>query len=189
MDILFYNFEWMGVNVFLACLAVIFGYLAIQIKNEILKIIFSIFWIIFIPNTIYLITDIRYLSDQFIQSDLLIKFILIIQYLVLSLIGVISYFSALYPIEGYLKRKYKNLDLILLMIGVNFIISFGVFLGRVQRTESWDILLNPIKVVTDITKSLNSPDLLIFLIPFSILINFIYFYLKNLSKGLRFRLL
>ena len=61
----------------------------------------------------------------------------------------------------------------------NFLVALGVVVGRVQRTNSWEAVTDPIKVLKDFINVLNSPDLISLVILFGILNNFLYFTLKR----------
>lgn len=152
MDILLYNVGWMVINIFLAFVAVISGFALLKFKNFGLKIVFFLIWITFIPNTIYIVTDIIHIFDQFNEVSSLVKSILIFQYFILEVAGIVSFVASVHVFEKMLdlsplkKRKIATTSLIILL---NFLIGFGVVLGRIERTNSWEIFIDPRKVLND----------------------------------------
>lgn len=183
MDILFFNTGWMLYNVSLALIAVIFGILTYKTRSLFIKIFFGIIWILFLPNTIYILTDIEHLFEDIGKTSGLIQVFLIFQYLLLMAGGIITFLYGLYPFEKMLNlsKKLKHNTKILIII-MNFLIAFGVVLGRVQRANSWDLLFDTQKVISDSLHVIYSKQLLFFFLFFAALCNIIYFYFRNYVK-------
>ncbi len=183
MDIFLFNFVWMGENVGLALLGLLFCILFLRTKNSFFKIIFFISWVLFVPNTIYLVTDIHYLPEQLIKADILFKIILIIQYLVLIGLGVAIYIASVYPVEIFFQKNKRDKAYTGLLIFLfNFLIAFAVAIGKIQRTESWDIIINPTRAFFDFYKSASSSPLMLFVIVFGLVLNILYFYIIRTFK-------
>jgi uncharacterized membrane protein len=171
----------MAYNIFLALIPVFLGWLLYSAKNKIMKIILAIAWILFVPNTIYIFTDILHFFGQIISVDIFGAVILILQYAVLFISGFLTYILSLYPIEKMLikrkKKERKNVEL--LIIGINFLIGFGIVLGRVHRLNSWDIIMEVGKVATVAMEMVTSLKMISLVILFGLLANFIYFLFKK----------
>ncbi len=184
MDVFWNNFSWMFINISLAILPLIFLALAFKVKNKILKGTFFIFWFLFFPNTIYLLTDLQYLPGQLSKFDPRLDLFLIGQYFSLALIGVVTYIYSLRPVVGFLVKNYKKIkkekwNLIIMIF--NFMVSYGVFLGKIQRTESWQVFTSPLTVLTQVNNSLHDPNTFTFVFLFGVLINIIYFFSASLQ--------
>lgn len=182
MQIVYENFLWMGLNVALAILGVSLGWLYYFIRKPLISLIFLILWVLFIPNTIYLITDLQHFLKQWDGALTSIKPVLIIQYALLFSFGLITYLLSMYPIdkifeELHLKKKDHIRFLIILFF--NLLIAFALVLGKFQRTNSWYIFTDPQQVYKDSISVLINPSLLILVFIFGIFINLIYFGLKN----------
>lgn len=167
------NFHWMTFNILLALLAVLLSWLFYKAKKGIIKIIFLITWLIFVPNTIYIFTDILHLMRQVNKMNLFGAIILFTQYAALFITGFLTYILSLYLIE----KKLKHLRF--LIIGINFLIGIGILLGRIHRLNSWDIILNMEKVGNATIEIISSPKLISLSILFGLLGNFIYFLFKK----------
>ena len=179
MDIILYNFEFLFFNLFLALIAVLFGYLMLRVKPNVFKTLYGFIWLIFLPNTIYLITDVSHLYEDWPKVDLIFKLVLIVQYALFAIAGIIVFIYAMYFFERLLEKKNKKNRkpaILLIMVILNFIVGFGVILGGIQRTNSWDIFINPIRVINDSLEILNSPYLLKLSLMSGVLFNVIYFY-------------
>jgi len=159
MDIVLYNVVWMTVNIFLAFVALVSGFALLKFKSLTLKILFLLIWITFIPNTIYIVTDIAHLFDQFNKVSFIAKPVLFLEYFILEAAGIISFVASVHVFEKLLYLspvKKKKILVTFLIILLNFLIGFGVVLGRIERTNSWEIFIDPVKVINDSRNVLSS---------------------------------
>lgn len=182
MGILAFNTVWMLWNIFLALVGVFFGWLMIRSTSTRVKMLFGFFWLLFVPNAIYIVTDIIHIPTQFSKIDSLLIIPLFLQYLILEISGIVTFVISIYffEITLCLKRfRLSKLLVIFIIIVTNFIIGFGVVVGRVQRTNSWDVFLNPGRVIDDAYNIVINPNLFIFTIAMGIISNIVYFSLKN----------
>lgn len=176
------NTAWMIWNIALAIIPVFFGWKLYRAKNIYSMIIFAFIWLLFVPNTIYIITDIKHLPGDLATTEKINDIALIIQYIIFEIAGVSTFILALYPVELLLlkqTRKIKKTLRVICMILLNFIISFGVAMGRVQRTNSWDIIIDTRRVIEDAFRTLSSERIMFFVIIFGLFTNIIYFSLRN----------
>lgn len=177
MDIIISNLAWMSFNVILALIPIVFGIIMYQNKNIIVKAVAGLIWFFFLPNTIYLTTDIinflkdvKRISGVFLAIDLAL-------YLFLIVIGVITFIMAIDPFERMLfKDKSKkiieqNLPIIYVL---NFFVGFGVVLGRIHRLNSWDVFVDTQRVIFYSLETLRSLKLMILVFAFAILSQFVY---------------
>lgn len=173
----------MSYNLTLAYLAVAFGWLAYTIENRFIKCIVGIFWLLMIPNTIYILTDIQHLPRQFAVFDsVLLQVLLLFQYALLFIVSIIAFVLALYPFEKTLTKlpkQYKKIPVFLMLIAMNFLIAYGVVLGRIQRTNSWEVFTNPGKVIQDGLQIIYSPLLLTWVFFFGLLSLTLYIFCKT----------
>src|SRR5690348_13756185 len=150
MMILLNNVSWMGWNVFLALISPLFGWLVLIVRQKVLKVACALIWFLFLPNTLYLVTDLYHIIWQWHQMHFAGQIALALQYLTLELIGLVTFLLALYPVEKTLLRSswLKKKSLIpLFIIMTNFFIGLGIVLGRVQRINSWDVIVDIPKVI------------------------------------------
>ena len=176
MPIILFNYDWMIYNCYLACLAVGLGYLALRSKGILLKSLFGLLWLLFLPNTIYLFTDLEHLVYQWhlVRPSVLPLFLF--EYLFLEVIGIITFLLSFLPFEKLLRKVnfFKHRETVMLII-FNFLIAFGMVLGRVERINSWQVFTQPVKVFNSAINVFISPDLLGLTVLFGLLCNFVYF--------------
>jgi len=180
MPIILFNDGWMIYNCYLALLAVGFGFTYLQVKGKFMKVFFGILWLLFLPNTIYIFTDLEHLIFQWNVVFLHIRYLLIAQYIVFEIVGIISFLLAVIPFEQIIQKVkvFKNKKLPILIV-FNFLVAFGMVLGRVERINSWEVFTSPVKVISSAIHVFSSVDLLGITILFGLFCNFVYFLFRN----------
>lgn len=186
MPILWENVGWMGFNIVLALIAWVLAYLGFVRKYPTrVRVVLWVLWLLFIPNTVYVLTDIMHFSGQFILMRVDQWFWLILEYSLLYAIGIVSYFGSLYLFEKYLgqqKWARRNHSLrIVIVCGLNLLIIIGVMMGRIQRTNSWDVFTQPVRVASDFMRVLTSLEIVFTGLIFWLLTTMLYFLLKKLA--------
>ena len=182
MIVILFNFSWMFFNLILAFIAVCLGFLFLFTANKLEKSIYAFFWLLFLPNTAYLYTDLINLIHQWGRYNNSERLVLLFQYGALEIMCVITTVLALYPFERYIlgsnhiKRRISPTNAIIL---INFVVGFGITLGRVERINSWDLLFALDKVLGAGFRIISSPRLLLLTILFGLISNFIYFLFRR----------
>ena len=107
------------------------------------------FWVLFLPNSPYLITDFIHLEtgEPTIWIDLLILFVFALSGLLLGVLSMIDVF-------GYLQQGNNPKLANAILLGISFLSGFGIFLGRFLRFNSWDIIARPLLLFECLYKSL-----------------------------------
>lgn len=110
-------------------------------------------WLLFFPNAPYILTDLFHLR---LNSNMPKWFDLI---LILSFAwtGLIFGYLSLWDIEKLLSKYLSQFWISLISVSLLFIGSFGIYLGRYLRWNSWDILNEPFYLIYDITDRLVNP--------------------------------
>src|SRR5207248_1183184 len=109
--------------------------------------IFGLLWLLFLPNTIYIFTDLEHLIDQWPLLHPFFRIPLLLQYIFFELVGIVTFVIALIPFEKIiLPLKLLKKRKIPVLIIFNFLIAFGMVLGRVERINSWEVFTSPLKV-------------------------------------------
>lgn len=178
MDILLDNLKWMTENVLLAFTGVIFGWLYFYSQKKLFKILFFILWFLFIPNTIYLISDMQHFPGQLLKLRFEYQILLLAQYIVIFLLGIVTFLFGLYPLEKALfekKQKKTKKTFTSIIILMNFLIAFAVFLGKVQRISSYQILTDPQKVFKTSLDLISTPNMIMVIFLFGLFANIVYF--------------
>lgn len=175
MDLLEYNLSWMLFNVALALVPVLITVILNQKFSKATNIFLLLIWFLYLPNTIYLLTDIQYFPEQFIESVFFTKIALIMQYSFLMILGIVAYMISLRPFEKFvLKNKNLKSQKDFWYVGLNFIIAFAVVLGKVHRVHSWYVVTDPLRVINAVISTISSIELLLLVFFFGILTNLIF---------------
>jgi len=181
-------------NLFLSWIPV---FLVIYLKN-VLKtkpwssyeaMIISLLWVLFIPNGFYLLSDYVHLHN-FVGNFLLFN----IAYFSISIFtGLFLAFFSVRLIEFEIKKRFSNWWSTIIVLLIFLISSFGVYIGRDLRWNSWDIFINSGPLLLDIYHHLinlnNYPMILIIVIPFFILISCIYYLVINFMVCLNHKII
>lgn len=178
MEILLTNFAWMAFNLFLACIPVFLGNFIFKIKSNITKLLLTAVWFFFLPNSIYLVTDIVNLLDDIKHISGVYLFLDVLMFLVLIPIGIITYILAVYPLEKIFVRG-RGINHRMVLLFLNFFVGFGVVLGRVLRVNSWEIVTDFWGVVAQSILILRSVELSALVIVFAVFCQIIYIKYKN----------
>jgi uncharacterized membrane protein len=111
-------------------------------------------WLLFFPNAPYILTDLVHLgprSHGVFWADLVLI-------LLFALIGVVLGFLSLYLMQRLVARRFGWLAGWLFVVVVTALSGFGIYLGRFLRWNSWDIVLNPFDLLSDLSRwFLNAP--------------------------------
>ena len=180
METILFNAGWMGLNVVLAVIPVIFCFLAQKTRKLFLKYIFLIAWLIFVPNTLYIASDVIHIPEQLADMNLIERLILIVQYLLLEITGFVTFILSLHFFEKTLNTlKVKNRVIRSEIIIANFFIGLGIMLGRVERVNSWELVSDPGKILNSMVNIFSSSELILQAILFGIAANILYFIFKE----------
>src|SRR3989344_5911307 len=173
------NFNFIWFNSYLALVAVLFGWLMSKANSTFAKLCTGAIWLLFLPNTIYILTDVSHLFEDWPKVDNLFRGILIVQYGLFSLVGIFTFIISVYFFQKLLQGKKKKIQpsTYLAIIFLNFLVGFGVIMGGIERTNSWHLFTDPIRVIEDVVDVLTSQELLLLSIGTGVLANLIYFFL------------
>lgn len=138
-------------NLFLAFIPWVIS-LNIKAKSKGWKqILLFVFWLLFFPNSLYIITDIFHIT---LKSSTPIWFDLVF-ILSFAWTGLVLGFSSLIRIENWLQYYSKYSQIISYFILL--LASFGIYLGRYERWNSWDIIHQPKALVMDVINRFIQP--------------------------------
>lgn len=154
-----FTYSFLGWNLFLAWLPLISAYGAYKLRQslprifQILSTVSMGVWFIFLPNAPYLITDLAHLaprSDMFFWFD-------VTMFVAFAVTGLLYGLVSLYWMQQLVFKKVGTLVSWGFAVAVLAFSSFGVYLGRFQRWNSWDVISNPMGLLTDIWQNVRHP--------------------------------
>jgi uncharacterized membrane protein len=151
------GFIFLNWNLFLACIPwVVTTLLRTKEKLHKSKIAFMLMlllWLLFFPNAPYILTDLLHLRNiptMTVWSDL-------IMILCFAWTGLLFGFLSLLDMEHFFASKIKPALRVFLTVFLLFVGSFGVYIGRYLRWNSWDFITKPFGLLQDIGERLINP--------------------------------
>ncbi|MCB9136203.1 MAG: DUF1361 domain-containing protein [Anaerolineales bacterium] len=151
------TFTFLIWNLFLAWLPYLFSLAALVIHHWQPRWWWAVIppgamWLLFFPNAPYILTDLMHLRQRSLpiwyDIGLLLTFALTGCFL-----GIAS-LRSMQKIVGAFVGKFLSW---LFVLGTMGLTSFGIYLGRYLRWNSWDILTNPIQILRDIYHPIRHP--------------------------------
>jgi uncharacterized membrane protein len=138
-------------------------------------------WLLLYPNAPYLTTDFIHLIGEPYDPDSLIVWFDLILFFLFSWCGLLLGYVSLRHFH-VLVNHFTNLTAgWLFVLAVSFLGGFGVYLGRVIRLNSWDVLFSPFRLIVGVAEGLNR-DAVIFTGLFGLLIFILYLSLYALRR-------
>ena len=114
--------------------------------NRVKFVMMFLLWLIFLPNSFYIITDLFHL-DEGTAAPQWFNLVLIFSFAWNGLmLGIISLQQMRQLLEPFISIKWRWVFLYLVM-GLN---AFGIYIGRYLRFNSWDVITNPFQLAGDI---------------------------------------
>jgi uncharacterized membrane protein len=96
-------------------------------------------WLLFLPNAPYIITDLKHLSSSG-RVPILYDVLLLSA---AAWTGLILGLTSLFLMHAVARRFLGTVNAWLLVVAALAASSFGIYLGRVQRWNSWDVFVRP----------------------------------------------
>jgi len=140
---------------------------ALQLKQ--VPLIIS--WLLFLPNAPYILTDLFHLRPR-LPFQLWFDLVLVLSF---ALIGMIVFLKSLKDMLGILKQYINPVYMAIITPAIFWLISFGLYLGRYLRFNSWNVVNHPFMVVRQSFDILFEKDTIGFTLIFSIFLAFMYF--------------
>lgn len=146
--------------------------------NTFLFLVGSGIWLLFYPNAPYMISDLIHVdkNSSIVLYDTLIIFSL-------SILSLFFGFYSLKLIYTILKKKI-NKKLAIFSIGACILLSsFGIYLGRILRLNSWDVFTKPLQTASTILEHLfpitKNPTTYIIILLFSFIQCMVLYLIKD----------
>lgn len=136
---MFLFFVW---NLFLAVLPFLSSEVAIYFSSKNKRysaLSFVLLTILFLPNSPYIITDLFHLRQR---EEMPLWFDTLVIFSV-ALSGLALFYAALFSIRTIIAHYWGRFWAETMVVMVALLCSFGIYLGRYLRFNSWDVLSNP----------------------------------------------
>ncbi|HET6596901.1 MAG TPA: DUF1361 domain-containing protein [Anaerolineales bacterium] len=141
-------------------------------------------WLIFFPNAPYILTDLQDLARSASDAPLWYDVIILVWFSWTGmLLGVIS----LYLMQDIIVRHFGRRAGWVFVFLISALGSFGIYVGRFVRLNSWDILQNPAETAQEILGIVIDPSMRLaaFTLLYTIFFLFVFLLLYSFSHMLR----
>ncbi|MBK6793987.1 MAG: DUF1361 domain-containing protein [Anaerolineales bacterium] len=177
-------------NLFLAWIPFILSYFAHALSWKRMWVylvipLVAFLWLLFFPNAPYMLTDLQDLARGTGREAPLWYDVIIVVWCSWTgtLLGVIS----LYLMQDIIARTFNRWMGWIFVFVISGLSSFGVYIGRFVRLNSWDILQNPTETAMEILGIVIDPSrrLAAFTLLYTIFFLFIFLLLYSFSHMLQ----
>jgi uncharacterized membrane protein len=154
-----WEFVYLIWNLFLAWLPLLFaGWLVTVLRRKLWSawepLAASFLWIVFLPNSFYMVSDFIHLRDVQ-RVDVLYDAVMFTSFI---FVGVALGIASTYLIHQQFRRRFSAVGSTALLAFIFLLCSFAIYLGRDLRWNSWDILTNPGGLLFDVSDRLMHPS-------------------------------
>ena len=154
-----YNYRFLVWNLILAWIPLFISqylyYKEKLVQNWRSNLIF-LSWLVFFPNAPYIVTDFIHLRPK-IGVPLWFDLLLIISFV---WNGLLLGFVSLIDIHSILLKIYSVKKSWAIIISILFLSGYGIYLGRFERLNSWDIIVHPFRLIHHLFSNLTDPEIL-----------------------------
>ncbi len=140
-------------NLFLAIIPLLLSEFLIKISKKNIQLIILTTWLLFFPNALYIITDLLHLKERNnipLWYDVILIFSAAIN-------GLLIAFTSFRQVEIFLQSKFTWQKRQFILLACLFLSSFGIYLGRFLRWNSWDVITNPFRLFIELAEYFSSP--------------------------------
>jgi len=147
-----WEFGYLNWNLFLAWLPLFFaGWLVIILKRKRWSswegILATILWLLFLPNSFYMVSDFVHLQDA-ARVDVLFDAVMFSSFI---FIGVALGLSSLFLVHIQFRKRFNSGVVLTWLAAIFLLCGFAIYLGRDLRWNSWDVLTNPGGLLFDVS--------------------------------------
>ncbi|HEX6462427.1 MAG TPA: DUF1361 domain-containing protein [Candidatus Saccharimonadales bacterium] len=128
-----------------------------KLRRHWLPITATIVWLLFLPNSFYIVTDFIHLPESS-RVDIVQDIVMLMQF---SLLGLLFGYISLYIVHQEILKRHlvQKLTASIVVSFVLLLCGFAIYIGRELRWNSWDILLHPLELAESVALRFAHPVL------------------------------
>ena len=138
-----------------------------------------VIWIIFFPNAPYIVTDIIHVTASapgFLWYNSLIFFLF-------GWTGLLLGMISLFDIHTWIQTHTTTLKSEIIIFLICALSSFGIYIGRVERLNSWDLFFRPLETFRTFHSTWTHSNTIMFIAAYTIFMYAIYKTISVLLKN------
>jgi len=181
-----YRYAFLVWNLFLAWIPFGFAWIAYTSTHlpkylmYILVGVCAVLWLLFFPNAPYILTDFQHLTRLNGEAPVWYDVIMLLWFSWNGLfLGVIS----LYFMQKVVARWLGGISSWVFVVGVTVLSSLGIYVGRFLRWNSWDLILNPLKMPAEFLYAFSQAEKRTLAFPFLFALFFLFVYVTLFVFG------
>ena len=150
------KFRFLVWNLFLALVPAFASAALVRAERRnmrVLAIVCSAVWLLFLPNAPYLITDLVHLHPR----PPVPYWFDILLFTAFAGAGILAAFSSFRDVEFVVAGRFGRMASWAVLALAAFASGFGIYLGRVERLNSWDVFTQPAGLLSAVTERLFAP--------------------------------
>lgn len=158
-------------NLLLAWIPFVFAMLLVRYENAVRGRGWywaaGVIWFLFYPNAPYIVTDLVHVKKW--GQDGIPRWFDLLLINAHAFTGMLLGWLALWLVHGVVARKLGRLAGHGFVLGMLFLSAFGIYLGRVLRLNSWDVVTRPFKLfngLASLTDSMKAGEVVAFTLSF-----------------------
>lgn len=147
-------YSFMVWNLFLAAIPLALSLGLRRIDNPWVALPLLAMWLLFFPNAPYVLTDLMHLNEH---NGKVPKWLDLLMLLSFALVALWYGFQSLHIVQHWFARKISHAAAWCVTVGSLGLSGFGVYLGRFDRWNSWDLLQRPASLLSRIASYILHP--------------------------------
>lgn len=116
-------------------------------------------WFLLLPNAAYVLTDIIHLPAAVRRepSDTTVLLVVFPLYAAFWAVGFVAYSDSLRRLSGYAVGRGWVADRRVIELAVHAVCAVAIYLGRIHRLNSWDVVFQPLALLDGLLAAVNRP--------------------------------
>lgn len=151
------SFLFLVWNLFLGCIpygiTLVLSFKKIY-KNRFLFGVGFLIWLVFLPNSPYILTDLQHIRVISTPQSVWFDVLMILSF---AINGLLIGFASLQIMQQLLLENFSKRTTHFITSSTLLLCGFGIYLGRVLRWNSWDIIDSPMNILGDIAQRILFP--------------------------------
>ena len=123
------------------------------IESGIKFICIFLVWLLFIPNSFYIITDLFHLQ----LSEGMLRWFDLVLIFTFAWSGILLGIVSVSRMAAVVQHRFAIRHELVFLLPLMGLIAWGVYIGRFMRFNSWDVLTNPFELIADVGYMLIHP--------------------------------
>jgi uncharacterized membrane protein len=135
------------------------------LSAPVMMALLGVLWLLFLPNAPYLVTDLKYANLKYIDGYTVHVLYDVLLLSLAACTGLLLGCTSLFLMHSVVRRLVGVVTAWVFVVACLALSAVGVYLGRVHRWNSWDVIARPGSLVAQVgsglLKPLNHPHLFV----------------------------